>query len=337
MPDFWTLSGHHLLDARDDGLLGVSDEFLRAFFQRPEMRLEPESCAAERALHAALLDDPRRAVADGEIGALADTDARDNYRVVLSFRDRLVAAGTVEGCYLTLFREPDGMTPPLFIDQMAHVILRGLLDGGDDALRVRAAELFFRNQKVSLSEGGVLMADEETVDMKRETAGLGNIGRLLLKMEAPLKQTEIDVLTADNAGLYWARSDRYDMVFDASFGQPGQAALCRVMEAWIFHMLGVETTIQPVPEINDDHWVWHIGLDAEASAILNDLYQGEELEDERARQILALFTLEFASDAMVRPEIAGRRVYLALAKTADGIVRMKPQNLLVNLPLLPAS
>jgi len=65
--------------------------------------------------------------------------------------------------------------------------------------------------------------------------------------------------------------------------------------------------------------------------------QGEELEDERGRQILALFTLEFASDAMVRPEIAGRRVYLALAKTADGIVRMKPQNLLVNLPLLPAS
>ncbi len=337
MPDFWTLSGHHLLDARDDGLLGVSDEFLRAFFQRPEMRLEPESCAAERALHAALLDDPRRAVADGEIGALADTDARDNYRVVLSFRDRLVAAGTVEGCYLTLFREPDGMTPPLFIDQMAHVILRGLLDGGDDALRVRAAELFFRNQKVSLSEGGVLMADEETVDMKRETAGLGNIGRLLLKMEAPLKQTEIDVLTADNAGLYWARSDRYDMVFDASIGQPGLAALCRVMEAWIFHMLGVETTIEPVPEINDDHWVWHIGLDAEASAILNDLYQGEEVEDERARQILALFTLEFASGAMVRPEIAGRRVYLGLAKTADGIVRMKPQNLLINLPLLAAS
>ncbi|MEE8445500.1 MAG: DUF6352 family protein, partial [Alphaproteobacteria bacterium] len=310
MPDFWSLSGHHLLDARDDGLLGVNDEFLRAFFQRPEMRLEPDSCPAERALHAALLDDPRRAVADGEIDALADEDARDNWRVVLSFRDRLLAAGTVEACYLTLFRDPDGMTPPLFIDQMAHVILRGLLDGGDDPLRVRAAELFFRSQKVSLSEGGVLMADQETVDMKRDTAGLGNLGRLLVEMETPLDESQIDVLTADNAGLYWARSDRYDMVFDASIGQPGLAALCRVMEAWILHMLGVETTIEPVPEIKDDHWVWHIGLDAEANAILNDLYQGVALDDERARQIVALFTLEFASDAIVRPEIAGRRVYL---------------------------
>jgi hypothetical protein len=337
MPDFWTLSGHHLLDTRDDGLLGVSDDFLRAFFQRPEMALEPDSCPAERALHAALLADPRRTVADDEIAALADSDARDNYRVVLSFRDRLVAAGTVEGCYLALFREPDGMTPPLFIDQMAHVILRGLLDGGDDALPVRAAELFFRAQKVSLSKGGVLMADEDTVDMKRETAGLGNLGRLLVEMETPLDETEIDVLTTDNAGLYWARSDRYDMVFDASIGQPGLAALCRVMEAWIFHMLGVETTIKPVPEIRDDHWVWHIGLDAEASAILNDLYQGVTLDDDRARQILGLFTLEFASDAMVRPDVAGRPVYLGLAQTTDGIVRMKPQNLLVNLPLLPAS
>jgi len=337
MPDLWTLSGFHLLEPRDDGLLGVTDDFLRAYFLRPEMRLEPDSCAAERALHAALIDDPRRAVADSEIAALADGDARDNYRVVLAFRDRLAAAGTVEGCYLSLFREAEGLTPPLFVDQMAHVILRAMLDGCDDALRARAAELFFRSQKVSLSKGGVLMADEETVDLKRETAGLGNLGRLLVEMETPLPETEIDVLTTENADAYWARSESYDMVFDASIRQPGLAALCRVMEGWIGRMLGIEVAIEPVAEINDDHWVWHIGLDAEASAILNDLYRGAELEEERARRILALFRLDFAPNAPIQPEVAGRPVYLGLAKTADGLVRMKPQNLLVNLPLMPAS
>jgi hypothetical protein len=35
--------------------------------------------------------------------------------------------------------------------------------------------------------------------------------------------------------------------------------------------------------------------------------------------------------------MAGRPVYLGLCRTADGQVRLKPQNLLVNLPLaLPA-
>jgi len=335
--DFWSLSGHHLLERRDDGLLGVTDDFLRAYFLRPEMRLQPDSCAAERRLHASLIDDPRRPVADGEIEALADADARDNYRVVLAFRDRLAEACTVERCYLDQFRDPGGLTPPMFIDQMVHVILRGMLDDCDDAFRVRAAELFFRAQKISLAKGGVLMADQETVDLKRDTAGFGDLGRLLVEMETPLPQVELDVLTTANAESYWARSDRYDMVLDASFGQPGLAALCRVTEDWIGHMLGVETAIEAVPEINDDHWRWHIGLDAEASALLNDLYRGERLNDERARRLLALFRLEFASASAVSPEIAGRPVYLGLAMTEDGVVRMKPQNLLVNLPLLPAS
>ena len=30
-------------------------------------------------------------------------------------------------------------------------------------------------------------------------------------------------------------------------------------------------------EIDDDQWVWHVGLDAQASGVLNDLYQGNEV------------------------------------------------------------
>ena len=60
------------------------------------------------------MDDPRRAVAKAEIDAIADADARDNYRILLRFRERLLEAGTVEGCYATLFRGTGKIdVPPL--------------------------------------------------------------------------------------------------------------------------------------------------------------------------------------------------------------------------------
>ena len=55
--------------------------------------------------------------------------------------------------------------PPLFVDQLAHVILRNILDGCDDPLRLRAAELFFREQKATIQDGHALLADLETVEM----------------------------------------------------------------------------------------------------------------------------------------------------------------------------
>ena len=51
------------------------------------------------------------------------------------------------------------------------------------------------------------------------------------------------------------------------------------------------------------------------------------------QRILALFGLDFAEPRLMRPDIAGRTVYLALAADEEGAVRMKPQNLLINLPL----
>ena len=49
----------------------------------------------------------------------------------------------------TLVREGIGRTPPLFINQLVHVILRNALDGCDDAYVLRAAELFFRPQRLT--------------------------------------------------------------------------------------------------------------------------------------------------------------------------------------------
>ena len=88
MPDFWRSSGYHLLEPAAQGRLAVTDAFLRAYFLRPEIQPVAESCAAERRLHASLLEAPRRAVSTAELAALADPDARENYALVLAFRDR---------------------------------------------------------------------------------------------------------------------------------------------------------------------------------------------------------------------------------------------------------
>ncbi len=137
MPDFWRSSGFHLLVRDDDGHLAVTDDYLRAYFMRPEMRPVDDSCDAERALHAELMAEPRGAVEPNRVAAIADGDARENYQVLLDFRDRLVAAGTVEACYRGAFAG-DVTLPSLFLDQMAHVIVRGILDGTPYGLRARA-------------------------------------------------------------------------------------------------------------------------------------------------------------------------------------------------------
>ena len=85
--------------------------------------------------------------------------------------------------------------------------------------------------------------------------------------------------------------------------------------------------------IRDERWAWHVGLDAEASALLNDLYDGAAVDEERLGRLLSLFRLEFADPADMRADLAGRPVYLGLCMTSQKILRLKPQNLLVNLPV----
>ena len=128
MADFWQSCGYHLLRKRADGRLVATDDYLRFYYSRPELAPVAESCAAERALHASLMQDPRRDVAGAEMDAVADPDARENYRVMMRFRGRLLAAETLEAFYFDLFRE-DVAVPPAFIHHTAQVILRSILDG----------------------------------------------------------------------------------------------------------------------------------------------------------------------------------------------------------------
>ena len=283
-------------------------------------------------LHASLMQEPRRAVSREELNRLQDRDARDNYEIVLRFRDRLLNAGTVESCYVNLFKG-DVDVPPLFMEQMVHVVLRSILDGCTDALALRAAELLFREQKATLRDGHVLLADRETVDMHASGTQYGNLGRLIVEAQGAAGKVNLEVLERANAGSYWERESRHDTVISLTYGRPALDGLCRVMEAWIFHFLNVKVQIKPIRNIEEPRWAWHVGLDAEATAILNSLWAGEEVDAGRMRRILALFRLEFDDPAEMRGDIAGRSVYLGLASDENDSLKVKPQNLILNLPL----
>jgi Family of unknown function (DUF6352) len=129
--DFWLASGHHLLDRDADGRLAITDEFLKAYLARPEIAPPPEACSAERELHGALLLDPRLPVAPPRIAAIADADARENWELMIAWRNHLANHATLEASYLDIVSRSLRF-PHLFIDQLAQVILRNILDGCDD-------------------------------------------------------------------------------------------------------------------------------------------------------------------------------------------------------------
>jgi hypothetical protein len=332
LPDFWRNSGFHLLERDAAGRLGITDDFLRAYYLRPEIHPVEESSDAELELHASLMAQPRRAVTEEDLLRIEDEDARDNYRVLLRFRQKLLDAGSVEGAYTSIFRGPIDV-PPMFVDQLAHVILRNLLDGTGDPLQPRAAEMFFREQKATIQDGHVLVADLETVEMHASGNRYGSVGRLIVEAQGELGSASLDVLDRANADLYWSRESRHDTVVSLTYGRPALDAFARVIERWVSHFLNLETRVKPIRQIDEARWAWHVGLDAESTAILNELWAGRQVDAGRMRNILALFSLQFEDPSAMRTDIAGRSVYLGLACGEGEVVRMKPQNLLLNLPL----
>lgn len=328
MKDFWLACGHHLLDRDEGGGLVVTDEFLKVYLARPELAPPPEACAVEKNLHAALLTEPRRAVSAADIAAIADADARENWTLMLAFRDHLMCHKTLEAAYADLVRRGIGSTPPLFLNQLVHVILRNALDGCEDPLILRAAEIFFRPQRLTLHEGSLIAADEETI------SGTGNTpASPLVSMLGIPAQANIDVLNDDNAHLYWEHSDLFHTALDLTAGRSGIAALGEVIKRWIAHVLAVDTDIEPLVEMRDVNFSWYVGLDADATQIGNALWNGEELDEATQSSVIGLFRLTFRDPHIVMEKVGREPVYLILAMSQDKIIRMKPQNLLTGLPI----
>jgi hypothetical protein len=328
MKDFWLSCGHHLLDHDDGGGLLITDEFLKVYLARPELAPPPEACAVERTLHAALMADPRRAISATDIAAIADPDARENWTVMIAFRDHLMRHKTLEAAYLDLVRSGIGSTPLLFLNQLVHLILRNALDGIEDPLVLRAAEIFFRPQRMTLHEGSLIAADEETIAGKTDKPISPLVSMLGLPAEA-----EIDVINDDNAEMYWERSDLFDTAIDMTADRRGLQALAQVIERWVGHLLSVEVAVEPLTEMRDVNLTWYVGLDADGTKIGNALWNGEEIDETERSRVIGLFKLTFRDPDVVIEKVGNEPVFLILAMNADKILRLKPQNFVTGLPI----
>jgi hypothetical protein len=247
---------------------------------------------------------------------------------MIAFRDHLVGHKTVEAAYLDLVRRGMGETPPLFINQLVHVILRNLLDGCDNVFMLRAAELFFRPQRLTVHDGSLIAADEEKV-----AAGSPRSASPLVAMLGLPVAGEIDVLNDGNAERYWERSDLFDMALDLTAGRRGLGALGKVIEQWIAHLLSVEVEIEPLIEAANVNLTWYVGLDAEATGIGDALWTGGELDQAARERIIGLYRLTFRNPEAVLDKAKGEPIYLILAMTPERMLRMKPQNLVTGLPI----
>jgi Family of unknown function (DUF6352) len=196
--------------------------------------------------------------------------------------------------------------------------------------------MLFRKQRVSAEGGQVLAADAATLEAFAETGGFGNVGRLLRRESTSMPEVKMDVLTRENAPFYFLRDELYSFALDLTPGRDGAKALARVLERWVRHLGGADVTIEPVERIEDKRWRWHVGLDVDSTAILNALYREESVAPPDLERLVALYRLEFRDRGDVLPEMAGCPVYLGLACRPDRTLKVKPQNLVTNLPLRPS-
>ncbi len=321
-----------------DKQLLVTDDFLRTYLLRPELNLVPESCAAERALHQRLSENPRAAISDQEIAGMADPDIQVNYQVWLRYRAKLLAASSLENFYMSLFKGDGVDVPPLFITQLAQIFIRHILGEDCHPLDARMGELFFRVQKITVLEDSVVMAaDDEIVTRNAQAGETGNILDLLKSKSMSMRSIDLDVLHEENADLYWEKNEDYDFAVQLNFSQPPINHFCRVLEKWIQHFLGAQVRITPMQQITDPKWSWHVGLDAAATDILNKLYNKEPVDSDELEKVICLFRLDFIDEAAVTQSQAGKPVYMGIAMNDEKQLKLKPQNLLFNLPLAKAS
>ena len=145
---------------------------------------------------------------------------------------------------------------------------------------------------------------------------------------------ELDVLDDGNAWTYWSRSDAHTMALNIGSNPRSREGLARVIEVWVRHLLNVEVRVEPVAAIEDRDWRWFVGLDAEATRDRQRPVDRERPSTRRRRRGCSRCSGS-PSPTMRRidPRVAGHPVYCLLAMTADGTVRLKPQNLIMGLPL----
>jgi hypothetical protein len=268
-----------------------------------------------------------------DIARLADADARENWSFMMSFRDRLMAAPSLEAVYVALARKGASDLPPVFLSQLCHLILRNALEGCDDPYILRAAELFYRSQLAAVHDGTLLLADAEVIEAEQHAQHDLHSSPLTAMLQQPKSFGEMDVMDDENAWTYWSRSDAHAMVMNIGGNPKARAGLCRAIERWISHLLGIAVHVETVASIEDRDWRWFVGLDSEATRIGNALWNDAALDDSAAERIVALMHMDIEDARLVDERVGNKPIYLILAMDTDRTVRLKPQNLIAGLPI----
>ncbi len=287
------------------------DIFLRDLLASPQLALVAESCASEINLHKALQAAPLQKISPTELAAINDADARENYSFFLRMQTDLLAAGSLEAYYLQLIRSAAVDVPQEVMDALVENITLRMMDATTSpivdkniAVQYAAAEWLYKRQAVHLEDGRVMH------DAPRDS------------VTEPLDLSH---------GM--ANELSHGLIFRLSNANSGLKALSQVLEKWIKHMLQIDVTIKHVAKVDDPAWRWHIGLEATSTDLLNDLYLGNDVPKERLESLVSLFKLEFKNANQMQADVAGKPVYLGLAMDVNGFVKIKPQNLLLNLPI----
>ena len=242
---------------------------------------------------------------------------------MLDFRRKLLEAGTVEGCYLRSSARRSTSRRCSSISWRTWSCATSST-AATTRCKLRAGELFFRDQKATIQDGHVLLADLETVEMHASGHRYGSIGRLIVEAQGELATANLDVLDRNNAALYWERESRHDTVISLTYGRPALDALCRVMEAWVFHFEN-----RGARNAHPQDRRRALGRHRARRRVDRDPERaGADARSSRAdAQYPRAFRARVRRRARCAPRFRGRTVYLALA-AEDGVVKMKPQNLL---------
>jgi hypothetical protein len=211
---------------------------------------------------------------------------------------------------------------------LVQAILRNALDDCGDVFMLRAAEMFFRPQRLGLQEARIVATDEET-----DTSHGLRSPSPLTTVPGLSPNGEIDLLSDLTAERYWERSDRFDMALDLTTGRRGLVALGDVVTRWLSHLIAIDVVVEPLAQLQSAPFSWYVGLSSDATRIGDAIWNGEDLDDTARDQLVSLFRLTFRDLADVIEKVRGEPLYLLMAMNADGVLRLKPQNLITGLPI----
>ena len=98
-------------------------------------------------------------------------------------------------------------------------------------------------------------------------------------------------------------------------------------------MLAIDVVVEPLAELQSAPFSWYVGLSSDATRIGDAIWNGDDLDDGARTQLVSLFQLTFRDPTDVIENVQGEPLYLVMAMSADGLLRLKPQNLITGLPI----